>query len=281
MASTTIPTGHLGNLTQEQQAILDKFREDLKAGGQFVPERHDDATLLRFLRARKFNFDLAKQMLLSHEVWRKSFGVDDIVKNFDFHEKAEVNKIYPRFYHKTDLEGRPVYIEQLGSVDTAALNQVTDQSRLLKQLVWEYEKFISDRLPACSAAAGRHIGTSCTIIDLKGVGITKFNSVRAFVQEASAIGQNQYPETMGKFYIINAPYLFSTIWSLIKLWLDPVTVAKISILSSDYKKYLGIPDENLPKFLGGKCECPGGCMMSDAGPWNTVESSAAAPGGSS
>lgn len=27
---------------------------------------------------------------------------------------------------------------------------------------------------------------------------------------------------MGKFYIINAPYLFATVWNFVKPWLDPV-----------------------------------------------------------
>jgi len=52
-----------------------------------------------------------------------------------------------------------------------------------------------------------------------------------------------------------------------------VTVSKIDILSSDYVKTLAqqIPLENLPKFLGGKCECPGGCTLSNAGPWEDKE----------
>jgi hypothetical protein len=78
---------------------------------------------------------------------------------------------------------------------------------------------------------------------------------------------------MGKFYIINAPYIFTTVWSVIKGWLDPVTVEKIKILGHKYQDELlqQIPAENLPEALGGKCNCPGGCSLSDAGPWNTEE----------
>lgn len=74
---------------------------------------------------------------------------------------------------------------------------------------------------------------------------------------------------MGKFYIINAPWAFSTVWSLIKGWLDEATVAKIHILGSDYKKGLleQIPADSLPTYFGGTCNCPGGCSLSDAGPW--------------
>ncbi len=43
---------------------------------------------------------------------------------------------------------------------------------------------------------------------------------------------------MGKFYIVNAPYIFTTVWSVVKGWLDPVTVEKIKILGSGYEKEL-------------------------------------------
>lgn len=75
---------------------------------------------------------------------------------------------------------------------------------------------------------------------------------------------------MGHMFIVNAPYLFSTVWSLVKPWLDEATVRKIHILGRNYKTELQeyIPKENLPADLGGSCNCAGGCSMSDAGPWN-------------
>ncbi|KAF8759755.1 Nep1 protein [Rhizoctonia solani] len=157
------------------------------------------------------------------------------------------------------------------SVNVTELAKVTTEERQLQNLVLEYERFLHERLPACSAAAGAPVETSCTILDLKGVGIGSFFSVKDYVMKASAIGQNYYPETMGKFYIINTPFMFSTVWNVIKPWLDPVTVAKISIPSSSAteKELLAqIPKENLPADLGGSCNCPGGCSLSDQGPWN-------------
>ena len=107
-------------------------------------------------------------------------------------------------------------------------------------------------------------------MDLQNVGIGQFYRVKDYVMQAAAIGQDRYPESMGKFYIINAPYLFSTVWAFIKPWLDEVTVSKIDILGKDYRGKLleQIPAENLPKDLGGTCVCEGGCSLSDAGPWN-------------
>lgn len=96
--------------------------------------------------------------------------------------------------------------------------------------------------------------------------------------QASSIGQERYPETMGKFYIINAPWAFSAVWAVIKPWLDEVTVAKIDILGSGYKDKLlaQIPKENLPVEFGGTCQCPGGCSLSDAGPWSESKGAPAA-----
>lgn len=91
-----------------------------------------------------------------------------------------------RFYHKTDIDGRPIYIEQLGKLDLTELYKVTTPERQIQSLVVEYEKFQRDRLPICSELSGHLIETSCTIMDLKGVGLRSFYQVKSYVQEASA-----------------------------------------------------------------------------------------------
>ena len=81
---------------------------------------------------------------------------------------------YPQFYHKTDREGRPIYIEQLGKLDTTKLAALTNQDRQLHHLVDEYEKFLGSRLPATSKETGGLVETSCTILDLTNAGISTF-----------------------------------------------------------------------------------------------------------
>jgi len=266
------PPGRVGNLTVIQQHVLEKLKKELIAEGKFDESRMDDAMLLRFLRARKFDLPQAKAMLLAAEEWRKTFGVDDIVKNFDFKENAEVSKYYPQYYHKMDKDGRPIYIQRLGLLDIKALYSITTPERQLHSLVYEYEKCFNERLPACSAVCGHPVETFCTILDLKNVSLSNFYSVKDYISQASSIGQDRYPETMGKFYIINAPWAFAAVWAVIKPWLDEVTVNKINILkSSEYQAKLlsQIDKENLPVEFGGSCQCPGGCALSDAGPWKS------------
>jgi len=262
--------GRLGNLTVPMQHALETLKKELVAEGHFVEERMDDATLLRFLRARKFDVVKAKEMLISAEKWREEFGVENIMKEFDFKEKAQVDKFYPQCYHKMDKDGRPIYIERLGLLDIKQLYAITTPERQIERLVYEYEKFITERLPACAKAVGHPVETSCTILDLDNVSLSNFYRVKDYVMQTASIGQDRYPESMGKFYIINAPWAFSAVWSMIKPWLDEVTVSKIQILGGGYKTALlqQITPENLPAIFGGLCDCAGGCSMSDAGPWN-------------
>ncbi|EIN04372.1 hypothetical protein PUNSTDRAFT_128408 [Punctularia strigosozonata HHB-11173 SS5] len=251
-------SGRIGNLTEAQYEALVQFKKELQDEGVFVPERMDDATLLRFLRARQFDVPNAKAMLVNAEKWRREFGVDELVKTFDFKEQAQVDKYYPQYYHKMDKDGRPLYVQQLGKLDVKALYAITTPERMLQRLVCEYEKYLTERLPACSKAVGHPVETTCTIMDLQNVSLSSFYRVKDYVNAASTIGQNYYPECMGKFFIINAPWGFSTVWGFIKPWLDPVTVSKIDILGSGYKDRLlaQVPAENLPKEFGGRCHLP-------------------------
>lgn len=204
------------------------------------------------------------------ENWRKEFGggVDNLVNTFDYKEKPQVFAYYPQYYHKTDKDGRPLYIEQLGKIDLEKLRTITTDERMLENLVVEYEKLADPRLPACSRKAGVLLETCCTVMDLKGVGLSKAGQVYGYLGKASGISQNYYPERLGKLYLINAPWGFSGVFAVIKRFLDPVTVAKIHVLGSSYKSELlaQIPAENLPSEFGGTCRCEGGCALSDEGP---------------
>ncbi|KAJ5808545.1 sec14 cytosolic factor [Penicillium riverlandense] len=271
---TTAPEpqpGHPGHTTPEQDEKVKQLRSELEELG--YTQRLDTLTLLRFLRARKFDVEASKSMFVTSEKWRKDFGTDELAGTFNYEEKAKVFEYYPQYYHKTDKDGRPVYIEKLGKIDLNAMYKITTGERMLQNLVTEYEKLSDPRLPACSRKAGQLMETCCTIMDLKGVGITSVPSVYGYVRQASDISQNYYPERLGKLYLINAPWGFSSVFSVVKGFLDPVTVNKIHVLGSGYQKELleQVPAENLPVEFGGTCQCEGGCELSDMGPWQDPE----------
>lgn len=91
-------TGHPGHTNPQENAAVHQLRQLLEQEG--CKDRLDTLTLLRFLRARKFDVQLSKQMFLDTEKWRKEFKVDQLMKDFTYPEKEEVFKYYPQYYRK-------------------------------------------------------------------------------------------------------------------------------------------------------------------------------------
>ena len=55
-----------------------------------------------------------------------------------------------------------------------------------------------------------------------------------FLKMALQVVTEMYPETLGKMFMINAPFIFSGIWSIIKGWLDEKIRRKINMVGKNY-----------------------------------------------
>lgn len=268
-------SGFWDELNEDQFAALKKFKESLIS--EHVLEnldKYDDLYLLRFLRARKFDLEKTMVMFKKFIQWRIDTKVDEIRDNFEFTEIFEVKKLYPHSYHKTDKIGRPIYIEVLSKVELDALFKLTTEERMTKYYIREYERLMQRRFPACSAVIKKPVEQSLTILDMDGVGIGRIvGKTRQFIQLASNIGQDYYPEMLGTMMLLNTGFFFNAVWAIVKTFVDEKTRKKINLLGGSYKsKLLELVDaENLPSQFGGSCTCPqieGGCLYSDIGPWN-------------
>ncbi|XP_052108147.1 phosphatidylinositol/phosphatidylcholine transfer protein SFH6 isoform X2 [Arachis duranensis] len=210
---------------------------------QLLPQKYDDYhIMLRFLKARKFDIEKAKKMWRDMVEWRREFGADSIMEDFEFKELNEVVKYYPHGHHGVNKEGRPVYIERLGNVDPNKLMQVTTLDRYLRYHVYEFEKAFAIKFPACSIAANTHIDSSTAILDVHGLGLKNLTKpARDLITRLLKIDADYYPEVLGNKY---------------------------------KSKLLEVIDASeLPEFLGGTCSCVehGGCLKSDKGPWRNPD----------
>jgi len=93
---------------------------------------------------------------------------------------------------------------------------------------------------ASSVVSKKLIQHTFSILDMTNFSVTGMfgKKVKGLVQHASKISQDNYPEQLGQMVICNAPMTFTTIWAVIKGWLDEKTREKIKIKGKDYKKTL-------------------------------------------
>jgi hypothetical protein len=268
-------SGFYDQLNQTQFDALEKWKGQLKSESVIDNfEIYDDLFLLRFLRARKFDLEKTMEMFKKFLQWRIDMHVDEIRETYELDNLIEIKRLYPHGYHKTDKLGRPVYIELYDKTDVNELFKITTEDKMVKYYIKQYERQMKYIFPACSAVVQKPVEQSCTILDANGIGIFSLvGPIKGFVKLASDIGQDYYPEMLGKMTIINVGFLFRAIWSMVKGFIDPKTQSKISLLKSNYKEELLklVDEDKLPQFLGGKCTCDDflyGCLGSDIGPWN-------------
>lgn len=170
--------------------------------------------------------------------------------------------------HKTDKEGCPVYIERLGYHKAKQLAKCVHVEEIQNYHIGCNEFLHRVIMKDCSKMAGRHINRETVIFDCTGMGWHQLHMpALAFIRAIAECDQSYYPETLNKFFLVNAPTAFVYVWKIVKAWLDPGTLEKIQILGSDYQASLltQIAPENLPTFLGGQCTCAhisGGCVPS-------------------
>ncbi|WJX51409.1 proteasome endopeptidase complex [Trifolium repens] len=224
------------DLPKDESIIVAAFPQSLIVE-DLLPEKHDEYhTMLSFFKAKKFDIEKTKKMWVDMLQWRKEFGIDTIMEDFEFKELNEFVKYQPHCYHGVDKEGRPVFI-----------------------------------FPACTIASKRLIDSTTQIIDVQDID----DEVQRFDWLVDNIYNDNYAMIHGQTFIINASIKFILRWNTVKYNLDRERASKVHVLGNNYQtKLLEIINASeLPTYLGGTCTCAdqGGCLRSGKGPWKNPE----------
>ena len=197
-----------------------------------------DSVLLRWLRARKWQVPAAVQHMMDTLRWRHEWGLRKLIANGEkdlIPEEVAVGKMYSI---GKDKKNRPVtYVHSREHIKGQYPLEATEK---LIILFMETSRFLLQH--------PNEDGT--VVIDMHNVAYQNldYQHIKFMINAM----QNHYPECLGQGLIINAPWAFSAVWSVIKPWLDPVVASKIhfSKTTADLAEYINTA--SLPRRLGGE-----------------------------
>lgn len=109
------------------------------------------------------------------------------------------------------------------------------------------------RMREASERLGQTVTKQVVIMDLDGLSMWPDKNALACFKEFIRVTSTYYPETLAQHFFINAPFIFTGIWAIIKGWLDPVTAQKMHVLGRNFKDTLlqYIEPDQLPVKYGG------------------------------
>jgi len=181
----------------------------------------------------------------------------------DFPNHDKMQKANPQnLHHGSDKKGQPIVYAKSGRSNPPLLNKLMTEEQLLENLIYQME-YKRNTLADLTKEKGV-VMRSLRIVDLTGLGRRHLApSTLRTLQRAIKLLQEHYPEMIGNIVYVNVPWLFTSLWALIKSWINATTLEKITIAGDPQETLLQLIDKkDLPKFLGGECECAdkGGCV---------------------
>ncbi|KAJ3126812.1 hypothetical protein HK098_007106 [Nowakowskiella sp. JEL0407] len=218
-------------LTSQPKEPLQPSLPSFHALCQIFGYDHPDCLILRFIRARKWDFEKSMQMFLNSLKWRKEFGLLELIKTGEEildQEELLLGKVY---FSGVDLEGRPIAVIHVRLHDKNKVDQ--QKTQRLTALMLEDGRLIMKK----------PVETASLIFDLTGFGPA--NSDLNFTKFLVSTLEAHYPESLGAIMILNAPWLFQGFWSLVKPLLDPVVANKVHFVK-DAELLNFISKDNIP-----------------------------------
>lgn len=229
----------------------------------------DQTLLYRFLKGWKFDVPATVGRVNNSQRYRREHGLDEIrtkaatMEQRQFPYAETILKYWPHvIVHGEDRKGQPLSIERLGRSNPNLLCQAVTLEQLM--VYHHYHMENKGELLSSMSVKRDAVMRGCKIMDLDGLGKHHLTGKGiGYFKSVISASQDNYPETMGSLFIINAPWVFNIAWKMVRPLLHANTLDKIHILGSDYQKVLQqyIDPQHIPVEFGGKCTCGGkGCV---------------------
>ncbi|XP_066366638.1 patellin-3-like [Miscanthus floridulus] len=226
-------------------------KEELIWGVPLVGEdERTDTVLLKFLRAREFKVKEALTMLKSAVLWRKRFGIEELL-GADLGLPELENVV---FYRGADREGHPVCYNVYGEFQDKELYEKAfgDEEKRERFLQWRIqllERGIREQLDFSPSG----ICSMVQVTDLKN-SPPMLGKHRAVTRQALALLQDNYPEFVAKKVFINVPWWYLAANKVMSPFLTQRTKSKIVFCSpgkSAETLFRYIAPEQVPVQFGG------------------------------
>ncbi|PIK51653.1 putative SEC14-like protein 2-like [Apostichopus japonicus] len=191
-------------------------------------------------------------MLRDHFEFRVTYDCDNILTNWKPPEVLTKYMIGGMFGE--DRDGHPVWYDPYGCLDTKGVFYSCTRHDFLKYKILACERIQQD-VDKCNEKEARAIETVNVVFDLQHAGL--LHIWRPFIDRYSQVltaYEANYPESLRRGIVINAPKMFTVGFQLIKPFLSEETKEKVMILGSNYKEKLleFIHPDQLPICFGGK-----------------------------
>ena len=245
--------------TEEERRRMEYLKEQLVKCEMELPKTMtipelggEERTLLRFVRARTKGKELAWEMLRNTLKWRKKWHVDECLERTFIENEKLYDLVCSQnaFYVGHGRFGHPIYFDNVTNMPwKRILSEFEDVDTFLRTQIQTMEWQQEFVFKPASERVGYPITQVINIWNLRGLTLKLFTSdIKAVTKKAMQLTQDNYPESLYQSYIINAPTIFTIIWSVIKIFLDAKTRNKVHIMGHGKHVF-----EHLAKKLGPNC----------------------------
>lgn len=226
----------MGNLDaiKQLQSLVENVDEQQKISFQNMHQGYPTETLGRFLKARDWNVAKAHKMLIDCLHWRVENEIDKVLTKpiqADLYEAVRDSQLIGMSGYSK--EGIPVIAVGCG---LSTYDKASDKYYIQSHIqINEYRDRVI--LPTATKKHGHYIGTCVKVLDMTGLKFSALNQLR-LLTAISTIDDLNYPEKTDTYYIVNAPYVFSACWKVVKPLLQERTRKKIQVLKGCGKEEL-------------------------------------------